>query len=93
MPDISQTSNPMTSIEQQAKFIRWRDQLEERLAWHLFNANIKDETPSNPKRVVEVSEVDHGAWEVYMNGKKIFHFTGIDAHSRALKASTELANG
>jgi hypothetical protein len=83
----------MTPQERRAKFFAWRDDLEQRLAWHLFSLNVKDADPAPAaKRVIEVAEGVANSWDVYLNGKKLFHFTGPDAHSRALKASTELAS-
>lgn len=79
----------MTYFERQERFKVWCDDLEQRLAWHLFCYREPDLTLT---RLVEVVEND-SRWDVYLNGVKMFQFIGNDAYSRATRVATDLANG
>lgn len=73
------------------EFQKWQDDLEERLALHLFN---NPEPPPHSNKVVEVVESESlpGCWEIYVDGKKTHSFTGFGAQRRASKRAGELAN-
>lgn len=78
----------MTYSAKQERFDRWVENLEQRLAWHLFCYRAPEPILT---RLIEVVE-ESGEWDVYLNGKKMFHFTGSDAYQRATRAAGDLAN-
>ena len=98
----------MTLQERQRKFIAWRDDLEQRLALHIFlheNRHPKavvsapvfiaiEKPMFTPKLKVEVVESPSlvGAWEVYINGRMTNYYSGPDAHLKATKRAGEIAN-
>jgi hypothetical protein len=73
------------------KFQRWVNDLEDRLAAYMFQQNPKLDWPE--KRLIQVCEQESGVWEVFLNGRKMYHFDGPDAQDKANQAASDLANG
>lgn len=76
------------------EFDKWKIDLEERLARHLFD-NPEDAHKEAPlKRRIQVLEKEYepGTWEVFVNGAKRYVFSGLGAHRLASAKAGELAN-
>lgn len=75
-------------------FQRWKDDLEQRLALHLFNNPEKEKALLPPfKRIVNVEEMPSGnGWTVKLDGKGIAFFYGPTAHTDASAYAGKLAN-
>ncbi len=79
---------------------RWEifmQDLEERLAYHLWQKSIADklikkELASAGKALVEVRESEEikGTWEVWEGGRKRFVYDGSLGHYRATKKAAEI---
>lgn len=72
----------------------WVQDLEERLAYYLYEMKERKllSDGKTGKICVEVLESEQkvGAWEVWLNGKKMFYFDGPMAHQRASKKAAEV---
>lgn len=94
----------MNLQERQKKFNTWRNDLEQRYALHIFlfeNRHGHSASPAvdtskalPPKLKVEVVESPSiaGAWEVYINGRRVNYYSGPDAHLKATKRAGEIVN-
>jgi hypothetical protein len=88
MTDIQETSKPST-------FKEWKEDLEKRLALHLFLYPEKEEKLLPSGKIITVEQMIDGSdygWVVRLNGSPVSFHHGAGAHRRAIKRANELAN-